>query len=430
MTLLNSFPDSNDGLQNRLQNPILDVRRPVLKVVGLGGGGCNAVERMMALEIRNVEFIAANTDRQALARCSAPTRILLGPDRCHGGGAGGNPQVGHEAAEESRAELARAMAGADMVFLTAGMGGGTGTGSIPVAAEIANAQGAVVAAIVTIPFNFEAGRRMQNAMEGLAALRKHTHTLVTISNERLVNVAEKKMPIEMTFRYGDDALRQAVEGITELITQSGMINVDFAHIRRLIMNGGGALMSIGYGQGQDKAHQAVEQALHHPLLDALDMRQAGGVIANFTGGNDLSLMEVQSALSELQASTGNNAEIIPGVINSERMEGKVQVILLVTLGNTPLDEAFPGLSKPAARPQASAPSRSVPAPAMSYSSPAGSASPEAHRRPAYSASAGPATTTVAAEPPQVVSRQPTFTSSNKDLPPFFRYRMNRSSDSQ
>jgi cell division protein FtsZ len=327
-------------------NDGLGITQPVLKVIGLGGGGCNAIERMMALQMRNIDFIAANTDAQALASNPAPTRILLGPRVTHGFGSGGDPSRGREAADESRRELAAALAGADMVFLTAGMGGGTGTGAIPVAAEIAREQGAVTIAIVTTPFSFEMGRRQKNAVEGLERLRQHTHTLISIPNDRLLYVAPRDLPMEQAFHLADDVLRQAVQGITELITEPGLINVDFAHVRRLILLGGGALMSIGHGQGEAKAAKALEQALHHPLLEDIPLNSAAGVIANFTGGQDLSLFDVQSALSGLQARTGPQTEIVFGVINDERMEGRAQVILMITgLGAPTLEEALPGFKR-------------------------------------------------------------------------------------
>ncbi len=336
--------NENTFSENSIDEP--ELVRPVLKVIGLGGGGCNAIERMMALQMRGVEFIAANTDAQALASNSAPKRILLGPNLTHGFGSGGDPQRGRDAADESRRELAMALAGADMVFLTAGMGGGTGTGAIPIAAEIAREQGAVTIAIVTTPFSFEMGRRQKNANEGLERLRQHTHTLISIPNDRLLYVAPRNLPMEQAFHLADDVLRQAVQGITELITEPGLINVDFAHVRRLILLGGGALMSIGQGHGEAKASQALEQALHHPLLEDVSLSSAAGVIANFTGGADLSLFDVQSSLSSLQARTGSQTEIVFGVINDERMEGRAQVILMITgLGSSTLEEALPGFKR-------------------------------------------------------------------------------------
>jgi len=318
-----------------------EVKKPTLKVIGLGGGGCNAVERMIELGLNGIEFIAANTDRQTLDYNPAPVRVLLGSQVTRGFGAGGNPKMGRAAAEESREEIAAALSGADMVFLTAGMGGGTGTGAIPVAAEIARSQGAVTIAIVTTPFSFEMGRRQQNAAEGLKQLREFTHTLVAIPNDRLLYIAPRDLPMDVAFRLADDVLRQAVQGLTELITEPGIINVDFAHVRRLITLGGGALMAIGHGQGEDKARTALEQALHHPLLESISLDKAAGVIANFTGGQDLALFEVQAALEDLQKQTGDQAEIVMGVINDERMQGRVQVILMITgLGSPTLEETL------------------------------------------------------------------------------------------
>jgi len=315
------------------------VHRPILKVIGLGGGGCNAISRMVELEIKGIEFIAANTDHQALEKNPAPIKIQLGPGVTRGLGAGGDPRVGQAAALESSREIAEAVKGADMVFLTAGMGGGTGTGSIPVAAKIARNQGAVTIAVVTTPFSFEMGRRQRNATDGLAKLRQHTHTLIAIPNDRLLSFAPRDLPLETAFRLADDVLRQAVQGITELITESGMINVDFAHIRRMMQMGGGALMSIGHGQGENKAFQAIEQALNHPLLDTIPLDQANGIIANFTGGSDLTLFEVEAALSHLQAETQSKSEIVLGVINDDSMHGRTQVILVVTgIGTLSLEE--------------------------------------------------------------------------------------------
>lgn len=315
--------------------------RPVLKVLGLGGGGCNAVERMIELGLEGVEYIAANTDRQTLLTNPAETKILLGPRTTRGLGAGGNPEVGREAAQESSKDIANALAGADMVFLAAGMGGGTGTGAIPIAAEIANTLGAVTVATVTMPFSFEVGRRQKNANEGLVCLREHTHTLVAIPNDRLLVAAPRNMPLDTAFRLADDILRQSVQGIAELITQPGMINVDFSHIRRLIRLGGGALMSIGHGQGDNKAVQAVDQAINHPLLEDISLANAAGVIANFTGGPDLGLFEVQDAVESLRRKTGSQTDVVLGVIQDDNMVRKVQVILMVTgLGATPLEDTI------------------------------------------------------------------------------------------
>lgn len=323
------------------------IHQPVLKVLGLGGGGSNAVTRMIELGLGGVEFIAANTDLQVLKTNPAPKKILLGPHVTRGLGAGGDPRLGRAAAEESSREIAAALTGADMVFLTAGMGGGTGTGSIPVAAEIARQLGAVTIAIVTMPFSFEMGRRQRNATEGLAKLQTKTDTLISIPNDRLLYVAHRDLPLELAFRLADDVLRQAVQGISELITEPGMINVDFAHIRRLMKLGGGALMSIGYGKGEDKANQAIDEALHHPLLESIALEQAAGIIANFTGGPDLTLFEVEAALTHLQEQATSQTEIVLGVINDERLEDRVQVTLIITgLGAPTLEETLSRVARP------------------------------------------------------------------------------------
>lgn len=324
---------------------------PVLKVLGLGGGGCNAVNRMIDLGLNGMDFIVANTDYQALQTCLAPTKVQLGPRSTRGLGAGGLPEIGKAAAEESEDRLAEVLTGADMVFLTAGMGGGTGTGSIPVAARIARSVGAVTIAIVTTPFSFEMGRREKNADHGLSLLRPHTDTMIAISNDRLLEVAPRDLSIEVAFRMADDVLRQSVQGITELITQPGMINVDFAHIQRLMTLGGGALMSIGQGQGHSKALEAVDQAMHHPFLTDVSLENASGIIANFTGGEDLSLFEVSEALNHIQSQTTAQTEIVMGVTYDENMDGRAQVILVATgLGATPLEDVLPGLESSIQKP--------------------------------------------------------------------------------
>ncbi|NTU74830.1 MAG: cell division protein FtsZ [Anaerolineaceae bacterium] len=315
-------------------------KQPVLKAIGLGGAGQNAINRMIELGITGIEFIAANTDAQALKNSNAQFKIQLGPQSTRGLGAGGNPQVGESAAEESFQALAAQLAGADMVFLTAGMGGGTGTGSIPVVARAARAVGAVVVAIVSTPFAFEVGRRQVNAREGLSKLRQYTDTLITVPNDRLLQGAAMNLPLDLAFRMADDVLRQGIQGITELITQPGMINVDFSHIKTIMKRGGGALMAMGMGEGSGKAFKAVERALHHPMLDSIAIENATGIIANFTGGKDMSFLEVAEALNYLQEKTHNQAEIIPGFMSDDRMGDHAQVILIITgLGATPVDQS-------------------------------------------------------------------------------------------
>ncbi len=323
------------------QRTVIAARMPVLKVIGLGGGGCNAINRMIELGLTGVDYIAANTDSQALKNSLAPTKVQLGPRLTRGLGAGGDPKIGEAAAEESYSDLNKALAGADMVFLTAGMGGGTGTGSIPIAARVARNLGAVTIAIVTMPFTFEVGRRQQNARQGLANLRQQIDTLITVPNDRLLQVAPRDLPIELTFRMADDILRQGIQGITELITQPGLINVDFSHVRQVMQLGGGSLLAIGHGQGEGKALQAVDRALHHPLIETISLENATGIIANFTAGQDLTFVEVAEALTYLQEKTNNQAEIIPGVITDNRMGDRVEVILVITgLGATPVQSPF------------------------------------------------------------------------------------------
>lgn len=319
------------------------LRNPVIKVLGLGGGGSNAVDRMIELGIPGVEFIAANTDYQVLQSSLAPVKIQLGPQLTRGLGAGGDHEVGYRAAKESRAEIEAALRDADMVFLTAGMGGGTGTGAIAVAGEIARSLGAVTIAVVTTPFSFEMGHRQKTAREGLTRLQPHTDTLIAIPNDRLLFVAPHDLPLETAFRLADDVLRQAVQGIAELITQPGLINVDFSHVRNMMKRGGGALMAIGHGNGENKVLQAIKQALQHPLLESVSLADAQGVIANFSGGEDLSLYEVGEAVGHIRSLTGGDVDVVMGLSQDDRMSERAQVILIVTgLGAKSLADVLPG----------------------------------------------------------------------------------------
>ncbi len=332
---MSGINSSSAGNQHEIQ-----VSLPVLKVIGLGGGGQNAVDRMIELGLSGIEFIAANSDAQVLQKSQAPVKIQLGPKCTRGLGAGGDPVIGEEAAEESHSELEKALAGADMVFLTCGMGGGTGTGAIPVAASIAKSLGSVVVAIVSTPFSFEIGRRQANARNGLGKLQQYTDTLITVPNDRLLQIAPRDLSLEMAFRLADDILRQGIQGISEIITQPGLINVDFSHIKRLMKNGGGSLLAIGTGQGENRVNDALEHALHHPMLETINLENATGIIANFTGGEDLAFSEVVEALDDLHNRTGGRADIIPGVISDPRMEDRVQLILVLTgLGGTTLEQA-------------------------------------------------------------------------------------------
>ena len=303
---------------------------PKLVVLGLGGGGSNAINRMIESGLHDVTFIAANTDAQALSKSLAPIKIQLGPKSTRGLGAGGQPTVGEEAAEESTRELAEHLRGADMVFLTAGMGGGTGTGAISIAAKVAKASGAVTVSIVTKPFSFELGRRQKNSEEGIEKLKEFSDTLIVIPNDKLIEIAPRDLPLEMAFTLADDILRQGVQGISELITETGVINVDFSHIKNVMTRGGGALIAVGHGSGPDKVQQAIDKALHHPLLEDIDLYSATAMIANFTGSADMSFKEITEAMQSLQEATGFNADIIPGIITDSRMGDSIQLILIVT----------------------------------------------------------------------------------------------------
>jgi cell division protein FtsZ len=391
------------------------LHKPVLKVLGLGGAGSNAVNRMIELGIEGVEFIAANTDMQALNRSLAPKKVQLGPKFTRGLGAGGNPAVGQAAAEESEQEIRAALQGADMVFLTAGMGGGTGTGSIRVAARISRELGAVTIAIVTTPFSFERGRRQANARSGLAQLRPNTDTLITIPNERLLYIAPRDLPLDLAFRLADDVLRQAAQGITELITEPGLINVDFAHVRHIMKLGGGALMSIGHGQGDNKAFKAVEQALHHPLLETATLTNAAGILVNFTSAEDLTIFEVETAVNHLKDQAGSDVEIVMGVTRDDRLMDRAQVILIATgLGAPSLEDTLPGLLTIRDTPMA-VPNQS----AFSVLEPVGPV-----RRTLTSQSTGGAISSVlepSNPPPQPFDTDKSFTiSTNLDLPAFLR----------
>ncbi len=319
---------------------------PTIKVMGLGGGGSNAIDRMLDFGLSGVEFIAANTDRQALSHSQADETIQLGPHLTRGLGAGGRPEVGREAAEESCREITQALEGADMVFLTAGMGGGTGTGSISVAAKIAQELDILTIAVVTTPFAFEGGVRKKNAAKGLRQLQAHVDTLITIPNEKLLQAVPRQTTFLEAFHLADDVLRQAVQSIVELIMEPGTINVDFAHIERLIRLGGGALMSIGQGHGAHKAVKAIQQALHHPLLEDISLENASGMIVNFSAGEDLTLSEVGEALSFIQEQASGNLELIFGTTNKEEFVNRVQTNLVVTgLGAITFQDAFSAIEK-------------------------------------------------------------------------------------
>jgi cell division protein FtsZ len=300
-----------------------------IKVIGLGGGGCNAITRMVRDEIRGVEFIAMNTDAQALAITEAPIRFQLGERVTKGLGAGGDHNVGMRAAEENRDELNQIVTGADMVFVTAGMGGGTGTGSIPVVAEIAKKAGALTIAIVTKPFGFEGRHRARTAEDGIAHLAGKCDTLIIIPNDRLLALCDRQTSIENAFRMADECLRHGVQAISEVITVPGMINLDFADVKAIMKDAGPAWMSIGIGTGTNRAVDAAKDALASPLLD-VSIKGARGVLFNFTGSDNLTLHEVNQAAEIIKQAVDPGANIIFGVRRDEKMDKDVKITLIAT----------------------------------------------------------------------------------------------------
>lgn len=300
-----------------------------IKVIGMGGGGCNAVTRMVRDEIRGVEFIAMNTDAQALAVTEAPVRFQLGERLTKGLGSGGDHNIGMRAAEENRDELTQLVTGSDMVFVTAGMGGGTGTGSIPVVAEISKKAGALTIAIVTKPFVFEGRHRSKVAEEGISRLASKCDTMIIIPNDRLLALCDKQTSIEDAFGKADDCLRHGVQAISEVITVPGMINLDFADVRAIMKDAGPAWMSIGTGTGANRAVDAAKDALASPLLD-VSIKGAKGVLFNITGGDNLTIHEVNQAAEIIRQSVDPAANIIFGVRRDEKMDKDIRITLIAT----------------------------------------------------------------------------------------------------
>jgi len=300
-----------------------------IKVLGIGGGGSNAVNRMIDAGIQGVEFIAINTDAQALMLSQAPQRLRIGDKLTKGLGSGGNPEIGMKAAEESVEDLQALVKGADMVFVTAGIGGGTGTGAAPVIARVAREMGSLTIGVVTKPFSFEGSRRMRSADEGIARLTEHVDTLIVIPNDRLLQVVDKKASIETAFRTADDVLRQGIQGISELITVPGLINLDFADVRTIMSEGGSALMAIGRAKGENRAKDAAEQAIHSALLD-VSIDGAQGILFNVTGGADLTLFEVNEAAEIVRTGVHPEANIIFGAVIDPSMSDEIRITVIAT----------------------------------------------------------------------------------------------------
>lgn len=300
-----------------------------IKVIGVGGGGSNAVNRMMEEGIQGVEFIAANTDAQALALSKAPVRVRLGEKLTRGLGAGGDPEVGRKAAEESADELYNVLKGSDMVFVTAGMGGGTGTGAAPVVAQVAKECGALTIGVVTRPFTFEGARRMQGAEAGISKLKEHAHTLIAIPNDRLLQIADKRASLQDAFRLADDVLHQGIQGISELITIPGLINLDFADVRAIMSEGGAALMAVGVGSGEDRAKTAAEKAISSQLLD-ITIDGARGVLFNVTGGPNMTLFEVNQAAAIIRETAHPDVNMIFGAVIDPNMGDDIRITVIAT----------------------------------------------------------------------------------------------------
>jgi cell division protein FtsZ len=301
----------------------------VLKVVGVGGGGTNAVNRMVDAGLTGVEFIAVNTDAQALLMCDADVKIHIGSQATRGLGAGADPTVGKAAAQESRDELKESLKGADMVFVTAGEGGGTGTGGAPIIGELAAELGALTVGVVTRPFSFEGRKRAQQAERGIEDLRDVVDTLIVIENDRLLQVVEKRTSIVDAFKLADDVLRQGVQGITDLITIPGLVNLDFADVRTIMRGAGSALMGIGAASGENRATEAAQAAVSSPLLEA-SIEGATGILLNVTGGGDIGLFEVNEAAEVVTGAADQNANVIFGAVIDEGLKDEVRVTVIAT----------------------------------------------------------------------------------------------------
>jgi len=305
-------------------------RFATLKVIGVGGAGGNAVNRMISSSLTGVDFIVANTDAQVLAESSALNKVQIGRNLTKGLGAGGDPEVGRRAAQEDADALAEILEGADMVFVTAGMGGGTGTGAAPVIAEIAREQGSLTVAVVTRPFTFEGRRRRQQAEQGLEELREKVDTLITIPNDRLLQVVARETPVERAFEVADQVLLEATRGISDLITVPGLVNLDFADVRTVMQSRGNALMGTGRGSGERRATEAAQAAISSPLLDNVSITGAEAILVNITGGKDLTLHEVDEAATAILEAAGEDANVIFGAVIDPEAEGEVTVTVIAT----------------------------------------------------------------------------------------------------
>ncbi len=307
-----------------------EISPTVIKVIGAGGGGSNAVNRMMAAGLKNVDFLVANTDLQALNYSNAPMKLAIGSKLTGGLGAGGKPEVGEKAAMEDTENIANAIRGADMVFITAGMGGGTGTGAVPVIAQVARELGALTVGVVTKPFDFEGKVKQRLAEEGIAKLRKSVDTLIVIPNQHLLKLVDRRTPIKQAFIMADDVLRQAVQGISDLITHPGIINIDFADVKTTMEGQGDAIMGIGMGEGDNRAVDAATDAINNPLLEDSHIEGANHILINVTGNEDLTLLEVEEIIKIVTANADPDALIIYGTATDNTMGDKISVTVIAT----------------------------------------------------------------------------------------------------
>jgi cell division protein FtsZ len=301
-----------------------------MKVCGVGGGGGNAVNRMIAEQLSGCEFISVNTDAQALMHNNADVKVQIGKKLTRGLGAGARPEIGRQAIEENRDDTLRVLEGADLVFVTCGMGGGTGTGAAPIIAQLSRDVGALTVGIVTKPFLFEGRKRMRQAEIGIAEMRKHVDTMIVVPNERLLAVVGKNVPFQEALKKADEVLLHATQGISTLISVTGLVNVDFADVRTVMQNGGSALMGMGIGRGEDRAVEAAQQAITSPLLDSVSIAGSTGVLVNITGGEDMTLGEVNQISEVIHDAAGDQAEIIFGAVHDAAMDGEIRVTVIAT----------------------------------------------------------------------------------------------------
>ncbi len=394
-----------------------------IKVVGVGGGGGNALNRMIRSNIKGIEFIAVNTDAQALYHNEATVKINIGKSTTRGLGAGSHPDVGRQAAEESREEIKAALEGSDMLFITCGLGGGTGTGASPVIAEIAKEMGILTVGVVTKPFSFEGHRRKTQADEGLENMKNKVDTLIVIPNDKILSLIDRKTPLQEAFTVVDDVLRQGVQGISDLITVHGMINVDFADVKAIMENSGSALMGIGYGTGEQRASEAARAAVESPLLE-LSIQGAKGILFNITGGSDLSMFEVDEAARIITEAADPEANIIFGAVINDSYTGEIKVTVVAT----GFDDHRRSINvartlgefRPASVPTAPAPQR----PLVSQNALGGNIPASPNLPPAARPNSMP---DVAARPSSGTPQRPTLdeTTSEYDIPAFIRQRMGK-----